>query len=106
MYIYIYVCVYSMYMYVYVYYIYISLASEMRLGLDFAPKVCHLLNALLAALAHAAQCGSWPHDALRPCDLGDSRSTTWSGLIPSPVHIKHPLRNHGLVRNFHIIGTI
>ena len=27
-------------------------------------------------------------------------------LIPSPVHTKHPLGNHGLVGNFHIIGTI
>ena len=27
-------------------------------------------------------------------------------VIPSPVHTKHPLRNHGLVGNLHTIGTI
>jgi hypothetical protein len=29
---------------------------------------------------------------------------TWAELIPP--NIKHPLRNHGLGGNFHIIGTI
>ena len=30
----------------------------------------------------------------------------YSQVIPSPVHTKHPLRNHDLVWNFHKIGTI
>ena len=93
-------------------YIYISLASEMsrnfQTGSRFCPKSlpCFLNFGSHVILGHVypqkrptakALCGSWPHDALRPCDLKASDSKCLVNFMIGSLDPRQGSRNTGEV---------